>query len=210
MYWDEVIPEGNSNYPHPAKMRRNTQSDILETQSQDPYSLEPSSLDPRLLESRATNKANEHFFDTMADDEDGEDLRSEENDDIDMMDAEDDFVIDDDGAGYAETPEERQRMQALHQQRLNLSRMGGNQYQHPVVLTHQVLFNQEKHHTIKIKITEDLIRWKVNVDIYATTLLVQCTLYTKIITLLSMLNFTINLHTVTFILPITLISLWAL
>ncbi|KAG0795344.1 hypothetical protein G6F22_005140 [Rhizopus arrhizus] len=133
MYWDEVIPEGNSNYPHPAKIRRNTQIDSLETQSQDPYSLEPSSLDPRLLESRATNNANEHFFDTMADDEDGEDLRSEENDDIDMMDAEDDFVIDDDGAGYAETPEERQRMQALHQQRLNLSRMGGNQYQRPVV-----------------------------------------------------------------------------
>ena len=113
-------------------------------QSQEPYSLEPSSLDPQSIEPHSYDsrkKERNRFFDTMAnvdeDDDEGEDLGSE-GDDVDMMDAEDDFIIDDDGAGYVETAEERQK----HQQRLNLSNVhrNGVAYQKPVVFVPPTTF----------------------------------------------------------------------
>ncbi|CAO3670382.1 unnamed protein product [Rhizopus microsporus] len=145
-YWDDVIPEGNSNYPHPAKARKQIQNreESIELQSQEPYSLEPSSLDPQSIEPHSYDsrkKERNRFFDTMAnvdeDDDEGEDLGSE-GDDVDMMDAEDDFIIDDDGAGYVETAEERQK----HQQRLNLSNVhrNGVAYQKPVVFVPPTTF----------------------------------------------------------------------
>ncbi|KAI9249000.1 WD40-repeat-containing domain protein [Sporodiniella umbellata] len=110
-YWDKVIPESNSNLPHPSRIRQNIQKELLEAQSQDPYSLEQKSLEPL---------SNSRFLDTIASDEDGEDLQSE-GDDVDMIDAEDDFVIDDDGAGYTESMKEQERLQNLHQQRMNMN-----------------------------------------------------------------------------------------
>ncbi|KAL9557358.1 hypothetical protein MBANPS3_001432 [Mucor bainieri] len=135
--WKEPIPTDNSNYPHPAKMRKKpavsatttaTASSSRIPASQQVFKMEkdatPSSLPPL---------SSSLFADDEAQDDD------EEGDDVDMMDElgegldEDqdgendmgDFVIDDDGAGYVETDEQAAARQQQQQSRLGGGGAGG-------------------------------------------------------------------------------------
>ncbi|OAD02706.1 hypothetical protein MUCCIDRAFT_143564, partial [Mucor lusitanicus CBS 277.49] len=121
--WKEPIPTDNSNYPHPAKMRKKPTSAGVPA-SQQVFKTEmdiPSSLPPL---------SSSLFADEEAHDEDDD---GEEGDDVDMLDdlgqrvddQEDemgDFVIDDDGAGYVET--DQQANERKKQTRLNMASNG--------------------------------------------------------------------------------------
>ncbi|CAO3696706.1 unnamed protein product [Rhizopus stolonifer] len=117
LYWDSVIPERNSNLPHPSKIRQSIQTELLEAQSQDPYALEQSSLEPSLHIDKYMHK----MASDGNDDEEGEELNSD-GEDVDMMETGEDFVVDDDGAGYTESGREQERLQNLHQQRMDINR----------------------------------------------------------------------------------------
>ncbi|EPB83122.1 hypothetical protein HMPREF1544_10107 [Mucor circinelloides 1006PhL] len=122
--WKEPIPTDNSNLPHPAKMRKKPTSAGIPA-SQQVFKTEKDASSSMPLSSSL-------FADEEAEDD------GEEGDDVDMMeelgeDVDDeeelgdndmgDFVIDDDGAGYVETPE--QASERKKQSRLDMSSGAG-------------------------------------------------------------------------------------
>ncbi|KAI7901299.1 WD40-repeat-containing domain protein [Cokeromyces recurvatus] len=115
--WKEVIPTDNSNYPHPAILRNKT-------------TLEPTSEQVAQKEKTKNRISNSSLFDDDDDDEEEAIEDQEEGDDVAMVDEEgediEDFVIDDDGAGYAETAEDAEKNKLKLQSRLNLENIPNN------------------------------------------------------------------------------------
>ncbi|KAK4508951.1 GS catalytic domain-containing protein [Mucor velutinosus] len=120
--WKEPIPTDNSNYPHPAKMRkRPTSAGVPASQRvfDTDKIMQPSSLPPLssslFADEEALDDGDELGDDVDMMDELGEGLDEEEEElgENDMG----DFVIDDDGAGYVETAE--QASEQKKQSRLN-------------------------------------------------------------------------------------------
>lgn len=112
-FWDDVIPTDNSNYPHPATMKKQ------------PVPVKPEPSTKTNVNHFEMNEAMED------DDEEGEGEDLDIGDDVMMSGEEDeeagedvgDFVIDDDGAGYVETPEQ---IRAKQQQRLQSNGVGNS------------------------------------------------------------------------------------
>ncbi|KAI8349648.1 hypothetical protein EDC96DRAFT_600038 [Choanephora cucurbitarum] len=107
--WKEVIPTDNSNYPHPAQIRA-----LPPSTSKQPLSKTISSKIPNSQPSYVGGSLEVDNEATEANDEDDDD-DDDMGDDVDMDDEEGeeledegedlgDFVIDDDGAGYKEQP----------------------------------------------------------------------------------------------------------
>lgn len=128
--WKEPIPTDNSNYPHPAKMRKKPTAAASVPASQHVFQTEkdnvPSSLPPLSSSLFADEEAQDD------DDDDGQDLdmMDELGDAVDQDEDElgendmGDFVIDDDGAGYVET--EEQANQQKKQSRLAMAPSGSS------------------------------------------------------------------------------------
>ncbi|KAI9476560.1 MAG: WD40-repeat-containing domain protein [Benjaminiella poitrasii] len=110
--WKDVIPTDNSNYPHPAILRKKT--------------INPTPSEPVVKTEKNKNRLNNTSL--FGDDEAIED--EDEGDDVNMADEEgediEDFVIDDDGAGYVETTEDLERNKLKVQSRLNLQSTSNN------------------------------------------------------------------------------------
>lgn len=131
-YWDKIIPTNNSNYPHPAILKTkpvvppNTQERELQNVKKEKHSISTSSF----LNVEASD-IDEDEGEELGDDvnmlfdddleEGGEDLGEALDDEEDIFGG--DFVIDDDGAGYADDGPETTngtRPQQQQQSRLNL------------------------------------------------------------------------------------------
>lgn len=109
-FWDNVIPTDNSNYPHPAIMRQVKNENRLNM-------INMADDEASEMEDHGEDLDIGDDVNMLFDDDDDE--VEEEGEDV----GEDvgDFVIDDDGAGYTETPEEAANSRRLKtQQSLNL------------------------------------------------------------------------------------------
>lgn len=118
--WKDVIPTDDSNYPHPALMRKKPSSGVSASQQVFKVEKNISSSAPPLSSSLFADEAEDDDEGDDVDmmDELGEEVEDEELGENDMG----DFVIDDDGAGYVETPE--QANERKQQSRLNMSNGG--------------------------------------------------------------------------------------
>ncbi|KAI8636553.1 WD40-repeat-containing domain protein [Parasitella parasitica] len=122
--WKEAIPTNDSNYPHPAKIRKKPTSGI--SASQQIFKADKEDVSSSVPPLSSSLFADEEAED---DDEEGDDVNMDDiGEDVDDEDEElgendmGDFVIDDDGAGYVETPE--QINEQRKQSRISVSNSG--------------------------------------------------------------------------------------
>ncbi|KAI8328666.1 WD40-repeat-containing domain protein [Blakeslea trispora] len=111
--WKDVIPTDNSNYPHPAHIR-STPSSVSKPQTTKKLSQRPArASESQISYAGKSLEVDDETAEVNDENDDDDDL----GDDVDMDDEEDegeelmdegedlgDFVIDDDGAGYTEQP----------------------------------------------------------------------------------------------------------
>ncbi|CEP18323.1 hypothetical protein [Parasitella parasitica] len=125
--WKEAIPTDDSNYPHPAKMRRKPTSST--SASQQVFKIEKDDAPDSMPTMSSSLFADDEAL-VEDDDEEGDDVNmddmGEDLDEDDELGENDmgDFVIDDDGAGYVETAE--QANEARQQSRLNMANGSGS------------------------------------------------------------------------------------